>query len=139
MGAQLPVVIENECNARRSPKWDLEGGAGKDDHFAKNSAVDFLNPVRALLLRGNRNFSPKALSILLFNFENTLSFGGGLERGCSWGGERGLVLAEPRRGTARGGGRHAATTGEGCIASLRVAVGRAECRGAHNSPSLSTN
>ena len=69
-GAQLPVVTENGCNARRSPKWGLEGGAGKDDHFAKNTAVEFLNPVRAHLPRDIRNFIPKRLAILLFIFEN---------------------------------------------------------------------
>jgi len=97
MGVQLQVVTENQYNARRGPKWGLEGGAGKDDHFAKNTAVEFLNPVRAHLPRGIRNFIPKRLAILLSDFENEACFDTGGKVGVRGVDDHGLVLAEPSR------------------------------------------
>ena len=93
--------MENEYNARRSPKWGLEGGAGKDDHFPQNSAVEFLNPVRAHLPRGIRNLSPKRLAILLSDFENESWFGTGRKEGVRGVDDQGLVLAEPGRQTVQ--------------------------------------
>ena len=57
-------------NLLPAPKKGSGGGAGKDDHFPKNSAVEFLGPDRAHLPRGIRNFMPNRLDVLLFILEN---------------------------------------------------------------------
>ena len=98
-GVQLPVVTENEYNAHRSPKWGLEGGAGKDAHFEKNTAVGFLDPVRAHLPRAFSNFIPNRLAILLSDFENEWCFGGGLY-GVLLGVDK-EVLSSPNRAKKR--------------------------------------
>ena len=96
-GLPTPNIHGERVNLPPAPEKGSGGGAGKDDHFPKNSAVELLDPDRAHLLRGIRNFMPNRLDVLLFILENEHPFRLLAKTPLFEGGQRGLLLIPPGR------------------------------------------